>query len=315
MLESSNTGVLRCAQDDSIGAFFRSLLSPRGAREESEMRVFVDRKSESRRLENAILERQSLMICGPAGIGKTALVAKVIAGLPAGLAGRCLEIPGARDLPDLLRQLVRRLYEAEDPNLARQLRSEGVSARGFAAWVKKLSTSRLKGTVYRTLERGDYRIFLDHLPRLTKTVAKVVKELFWMRNTPVYLLIRDAGEQHLDPLYNFFYWGDRERLALPPLPAQAAAELLESCVGRFALAGLDLSGFREKVLELSQQVPGAIVKMCMLAADRRYQYESRIKIKSVYIDYLLSGHDLHVPAPGSVSESPRHRVAHGARRG
>lgn len=280
-----------------------------------EMRVFVDRKSESRRLENAILERQSLMISGPAGIGKTALVAKVIASLPAGLAGRCLEIPGAKDLPDLLRQLVRRLYEAEDPNLARQLRSEGVSARGFAAWLKKLSTGRLKGTAYRTLERGDYRIVLDHLPRLTKAVAKVVKELFWMRNTPVYLLIRDAGERHLDPLYNFFYWGDRERLALPPLPAQAAAELLESCIGRFGLARLDLSDFREKVLDLSQQVPGAIVKMCMLAADPRYQYASRIKIKSVYIDYLLSGHDLLAPAPGSVSESPRHRVAHGAGRG
>jgi hypothetical protein len=31
--------------------------------------------------------------------------------------------------------------------------------------------------------------------------------------------------------------------------------------------------------------------MCALAAEPRYQYGPRIKIKSVYIDYLISGHD------------------------
>ena len=115
-----------------------------------------------------------------------------------------------------------------------------------------------------------------------------------MRKSPVYLLIRDEREQHR--FYNFFYWGDRERLALQPLPAQAAAELLESCIERFGLSRLDLTDFREEALELSKRVPGAIVKMCTLAADPRYQYESRVKIKSVYIDYLLNGHDLHPPA-------------------
>jgi len=262
-----------------------------------EMRVFVDRKSESLRLENAILNRQSLMICGPAGIGKTALVSKVIADLPAGLAGRCLDVRGTKDLRDLLRQLIRRLYEAEDANLRRQLRSEGVSVLSFDPWLKGLSSSGLKGTLYTTLERGGYRVFLDHLPPLTKAVAKVVKELFWMRNTPVYLSVRDDGGQHLYQFYNFFYWGDRERLALPPLPAQAAAELLESCIERFGLLRLDLTDFREEALALSKRIPGAIVKMCTLAADPQYQYGLRVRMKSVYIDYLMSGHDLLAHAP------------------
>ena len=38
------------------------------------------------------------------------------------------------------------------------------------------------------------------------------------------------------------------------------------------------------------------MKMCMLAADPRYRFESRIKIKSVYIDYLMSGHNLSFPS-------------------
>lgn len=249
---------------------------------------FVDRKRELRRLESALLKRQSLMICGPAGIGKTALASKVIASLPAGLPGRCLQVQGAKDLRDLLGQLVRRLYEAGDKNLRAQLRSEGVSAQRFTGWLKQLSSSRLKGTLYRSLEGGDYRIFLDHLPPLTKTAAKVVKELFWMRQTPVYLLVRNDVEQRLDQLCRFFYWGEREQFMLPPLPPEAAAELLHACIERFWLAEYELSDFRQEVLALSQRIPGAIVKMCMLAAHPRYHYGSRIKVKSVYIDYLTN---------------------------
>ena len=145
-----------------------------------------------------------------------------------------------------------------------------------------------------------FRSFLDHLPPLTHAVAKVIKELFWMRKTPVYLLFRDEMAQHLDQFYKFFYWGDRERLALQPLPAKAAAKLLESCIERHGLSRLDLADFREKALELSQRVPGAIVRMCSLAAGPYYQYGMRIKTKSVYIDYLMSGHDpfVHVPPKG-----------------
>jgi hypothetical protein len=249
---------------------------------------FFDRKRETRRLADALRNRQSLMICGPAGIGKTALASRVIAGLPAALARRCLEIRGAKDLRDVLRQLLGRLYEAGDKNLRRQLRSEGVVAGTFPAWLKKSSTSHLKGALYHALEDGDYRFFLDHFPPLTKPVAKVVKEMFWMRHTPVYLLVRDGEEQHIDRLCQFFYWGEREQLVLPPLPPEAAAELLQACIERFGLDQLDLSGFRREVLELSRLIPGAIVKMCMLAADPQYQYGSRIKIKSVYIDYLTN---------------------------
>ena len=259
--------------------------------------VFVDRESEARRLDEAIRQRRSLAISGPVGIGKTALVRRLIHHLPPDLAARCLYLPRMKDLQDLLRQLVRGLYDLKDPNLRHQLHAEGISALTFDAWLKEQSRSHLKGTLYRTFEQGDYRVFLDHAPPLTLAVAKFIKELFWMRNTPVYLLIRDEVELHYCPFYSFFYWGDRERLALQALPAQAAVELLESCIERFGLSQFDLSDYRKEVLELSKQIPGGIVKMCALAADPRYQYESHIKTKSVYIDYLMSGHDLFVHNP------------------
>ena len=264
--------------------------------------VFVDRENEARRLEESILKREGRVISGPAGIGKTALVLKAIGGLPAELARHCLYVVTFKDLQGLLRQLVSSLYESKDPNLRQQLHLEGVTNLNFEPWLRALSSGRLKATLFRTVERGDYRVFLDHLPPLTRAVAKVIKELFWMRNTPVYLLVQNELAQHLYNFYSFFYWGDRERLTLQPLPGAAAAELLKSCIERFGLSRLELEDFRDEVLELSKRVPGAIVKMCSLAADPRYQYESGIKIKSVYIDYLMSGHDLLASAPARGNE-------------
>lgn len=265
---------------------------------------FVDREIESRRLSEAIRKRESLMIFGPAGIGKTALVKEVIRGLPPDLAARCLCLGAVKDLQDLLRQLIHALYDLKDPNLRHQLHAEGVPVLAFEAWLKALTTSRLKGTLWRTVERGDYRVFLDHLPSLTHPIAKIVKELFWMRNTPVYLLIRGEQEQHVLPYCRFFYWTDRERLGLQPLPTQAAAELLESSIERFGLSRLDLADFREEALALSKRVPGAIVKMCSLARHPRYQQGSRIKIKSIYIDYLMRGR----AAPGENAKGSQDRA-------
>jgi len=217
-------------------------------------------------------------------------VLKVISSLPQDLLPRCLYLRSMKDLQDLLRQLIRTLYEGKAPNLRRQLHAEGVSALTFDTWLKTLSISRLRGTLYRTVEHADYRVFVDHLPQLTHAVARVIRELFWMRDTPVYLLLRDDA-QAMGKCSHFFYWGAQEQLVLGPLPAPAARELLESCIEYFGLSQLDLADFREEILELSKQTPGAIVKMCALAADPRYHYGPRIKIKSVYIDYRMSEHE------------------------
>jgi len=252
---------------------------------------FIDREAETRRLRDAILSRQSLMICGPAGIGKTALVSRVLADLPPRLASHCLYLWSIKDLPDLLRQLIRQLYSARDLSLRRQLHAEGVSAATFDVWLKAQPSGRLKGPLYRAVEDGDYKLFFDHVPRLSHVVASVIKELCWMRKTPVYLLPLADSEQALLRASRVFYWGDRERLRLGPLPSSAARELLESCIQQAGLSRFELQGFRQEVLKLSDRVPGAITRMCTLAADPCYQFGSRIKTKTIYLDYLLMGHD------------------------
>jgi AAA domain len=253
---------------------------------------FVDRDHERNCLQKAILTRQSLMVCGPRGAGKTALVLQVISEPLPVVEKRCLYVEAAKDLQDLLRRLIRALYESGDERLKRELHAARVSRSNFDDWLKKLPTTRLRGTLYRAVEHNGYRIFLDHLPHLTPALARVIKELFWMRQTPVYVIFSEEAESRLAS--HFFYWGEGETLRLGPLAPNAARLLIEHCIQTYGLDHLELEGFREQVLDLSHSMPGAIVGMCQLAADPRYQFDSRVKTKLIHIDYLMRG------CPGTV---------------
>jgi hypothetical protein len=260
--------------------------------------VIIGRKAESLRLHQAIRKRESLLICGPAGIGKTALLSKVLAEIPEDMTRSVISVDGLVGLQPFLRALLQRLHEAGDSTLRRQLRAEGVGGGGFKSWLKGQSTSRLKGAVYRSMQMASYWVFLDHVPPLTRAVGKVVRELVWMRNTPVYLLARGSSPEEVGHDANT-YWDERQRLILGPLHESAARELLESCIRRFGLARLNLDDFRKKVLSMSGYNPGALVKMCELAAEPRYHYDSRIKTRLIHIDYLMSLNGRNAQARGA----------------
>ena len=254
----------------------------------SKSQIFIGRQEELHFLRNAITGRKGLLVWGPAGAGKTMLVLKTLSALPATIGKNCLYVSGMEGLQDLLRQILRLLFDLEDPALRGRLRREGVSLRAFQPWLQTQPATRLRGALYRSAAEGEYWIFLDHLPPLTHAVGRVVKELVRMRNTPVYLLARGVAEQEIGHVTDI-YWGDPHRLALGALPGAAARELLEDCIQRFGLSHFDLHDFRKEVLHFSGRLPGGIVKMCALAAEPRYQYGSQIKTSLIYIDYLISG--------------------------
>lgn len=247
----------------------------------------VNREGDAFRLHDAILKRESLLINGPVGTGKTALILKVLSELPLGMARHCFYLSGVDGVQPLLQWLIQRLYESDDPPLRRQLHGEGIRESTFKRWLKQQPTGRLKGVVYRSMEMGSYWVFLDHLPPLTRAQAKIVRELVWMRKTPVFLLARGPTETDVGHVGSV-YWGSRQQLSLGPLPTRAAREVLERCIQEMGLQKLDLEGFREEVLLLSGLVPGTIVRMCHLAQAAKYQVGLRPMTKLIHIDCLMS---------------------------
>ena len=251
--------------------------------------ILVGREREARRLREAVLSRQSLMIAGANGVGKTALILNVIAGLPPSIKQRCLYIKTFRDLRDLLYQLATALYGQGDSAARRELRAAGITKTLLKARAKHFASSQLRGSLYRAIQGKGYRTFLDHCPALTPSAARVAKELFWMRQTPVYIVPKTDVEIEIAKAGRNFYWNEPQILRVGPLAAEAARELIEHCIEKYGLHDLDLAGVREEILALSGLAPGPIVAMCRMAANPHYQSDSRVKTKLIHIDYLMRG--------------------------
>lgn len=252
---------------------------------------FVGREAEVHRLRQAIQHREGLVIAGPAGIGKTALVMKVWGDLPVDIARSILYVENPDGLRGFLYGLLNLLHRRQDPVLRRQLRHDGARPVAFKDWLRRQDTSRLRGTLYLCMESDRYSIFVDHVLNLTSAQVKVIREIIWARDTPVFLLTRPQSETSMGHLPSLC-WGQQLQFSLGPLPKPHAGDLLDHCIQAFKLFSFDEEDFREEVLQLSGRVPGTIVKMCDLAQDAKYQCGLRIKTKLLYIDCTLNGSQL-----------------------
>lgn len=259
--------------------------------------TLTGRQAESRRLADAIHRRESLLIWGPTDAGKTTLVKMAINGLPDKNRRNCIYWTGTASVRQLVGELVRLLYSAGDPVVRKKVRDDGARETSLNHWLREQTSGRLKVLLYEAARKHRYWFFLDHLPPATHSMARLMKEIIWRCKTPVYLLARGCSHAEIGYAWSI-YFTPQYHISLGPLAESSSHELLEQCIQRFGLASLDLEGFREDILRMSQHIPGSIVKMCEMAADPRYHYDDQVKVKLIHVDYLMR------LSPSSVQHEP-----------
>lgn len=255
----------------------------------------IGRKSELRHLHMAVRNRQSQLIWGPSDAGKTFLIARMLAELPEGERRKCICWAGPASRRELLEHVIRGLYFAGDPLVHEKVRADRFTEANLTRWIDKQSALRLRGILFTATERGDYRLFLDHLSPVSHAITELLKQIVYRAKTPVYLTGRGRSQAEIGSAWSL-YWTDEYRIHLGPMPENAARELVEICIRRFGLDSLDLGGFREDLLHLSGHLPGSIVKMCELAAEPRYHYGDQVKMRLLHVDYLLQGKRFSSPS-------------------
>jgi len=264
----------------------------------SEFENLLGRERETRRLKSAMLERQSRLICGPADSGKTSLIKKAIAELPESERCRCLYWSGLATRRQLAAHLVSQLYAAGNSFIREKVEADGAGAEAFDQWLNDQSSLRLRGLLFTAAERSNYFFFLDHLHSVTPAVVRLLKDIIYRTKTPVYLTSRGCTLAELGAAWSLYSTSEL-RIELGPLAPRRARQLLETCIRRNRLYRFDLEGFREEVLRLSGCIPGGVVKMCELAANPRYHYGDRVKVKLVHVDFLMQfDHEKSAIAPG-----------------
>jgi AAA ATPase domain len=248
--------------------------------------MFVGRALERRKLREAILARHSLLVCGPPGSGKTALLEKTLATLPAAVREKCLVCSADGSPRQIWRSLAGRLAEIGDTEVTSRKEREAGVAAPFDRWLQRQTSLRLRGILRRAMRSKSYWVVLEATTQLPAGVYRMLQEWMWSGRTPVILLARGFSENDLGRASRLF-WHPGLRLELSPLQPSDLKTLLEDCLERFHLQKFTDEVFCDFLLEQCAGLPGRIVQLCGLASRSAYQYEGRVKLHTLAVDFLM----------------------------
>ncbi len=234
------------------------------------------REHEQVALAKRVAARQSLLIYGPTGVGKTLLITAVLRGLP-----DFLYSPDSSTINAAFRNIAYRLWELRAAPVVKSFGKAGAEA------IKTKSALNLKGVLRDALHDGKYCLVLDHVKRPSYSFAATVRELMGWCDTPVMTIARSAHMEDTGFL-QAFYPDRADRFELKNFDAETAERFALDAAKRFSLSAQNMSDFLERVLEYSQGNPGAIVAMLDMAKHPQYRSDDRIKITPLYIDFRLN---------------------------
>jgi hypothetical protein len=225
----------------------------------------IGRREELARLAASLRHRQTRLIVGPPGSGKTRLAHEAIT-----LSGESALVVERTDvLHDLLVQMAERL------GLDSSSSSTGRPATSVA----------LKARVLNCLRRDPQCIVLENVTNADPRMYRFLQHVFYLPETC--LVVTARSRESLGHVRKLL-WDPRLEIGLPPLGMLEALRLFETAVAFYRLEGLDLDDFRPKVLASAQGNPGQILAMCRLAGRPEYQHGRYIKFLPLRIDVLSS---------------------------
>jgi len=229
----------------------------------------VERTEELARLRAQAQNRKSILVFGPAGVGKTRLLLKLVQNQPA-----ALHVPQTRSPRDLMMVLVHELHRLDKRDL--QLPPNANS----------LSTSALKGIVQRALARFPFVLVLDHLAGPSRVVAGMIRELSDYGRSPIFFAARTPHMEDIGTLQSMCT--DRsERLEIRNFTPAVALEFAKREADRKGLWASNLESALHSLVDWSEGNPGGILQMLKMADHPRYRAGDQIKAHVLYLDYRM----------------------------
>jgi hypothetical protein len=236
-----------------------------------------DRELEREALRQRLRQRRSLLIHGPAGVGKTLLLKAVLPDFPDALY--CFD---SSTVLTVLRNLAGALLQRRSARLAAACGRSGLEA------IRKKSAVSLKGIVLDALRDGEFVVVLDHISRPAAAFGATVREIIGWASTPVVAVARSPHMEDIGSLHSLF--ADRQdRFELRNFDSATAERFARDAVNRVGLEADNMEEFLTRVLQLSRGNPGTIFAMLEMAKQPRYRSARSIKVTPLHIDFRLSG--------------------------
>ena len=233
---------------------------------------------ERQALVHSIQHRESLLLLGPAGSGKTALVRSV---LERELRGEPLVHVSQFDtLHDLLVTIARGLLRCGHQRFRSSVKPPG----NWELWLAHQTSVHLKGLLWTALEQEPAPLILDGVNAAGHQTYRFLQRLYFAKGMTIVATVRD--HLHLGELARLF-WDPQQTCHMQPLSEAECLRLFETAVDHFRLRELCLDDFRDKVLNSAKGNPGQIVEMCRFAANPMYVTAGRrVKFAPLRIDVM-----------------------------
>lgn len=226
----------------------------------------------------SLKKRQPLLILGPGGSGKSALIASVLTDLPR--PNGVISVQRSSSLHHLLVDLARSLIKIEHGPF-RKLAKPGTDPE---KWLSEQTSVHLKGLLWTAFEAEPHPIVLDGVASAGFPMYRFLQRLYFAKGMAILAAARDPLA--LGALARMF-WDPRNTIHLRPLSEVDANYLFDLAVGRFNIGNLDIEEFRGKVLGAAKGNPGQLIEMCRLAANPMYVTGTHIKFAPLRIDVLM----------------------------
>jgi hypothetical protein len=233
---------------------------------------------EYHRLTSALRKRHPLLILGPAGSGKSALINTVLANLPA--PHEVISIQPASNLHHLLIDLARALLSSGH----RAFRKLAATGSDVEKWLSQQTSVHLRGILWTSLEAEPRVIILDGVVTAGFPLYRFLQRLYFIKGMTLIASTRDSLS--LGALARLF-WDPRNTIHLHPLSDADANRLFDLAIARFSLSHLDIEEFRHRALQAAKGNPGQLIEMCRFASNPMYVSGTHIKFAPLRIDVLM----------------------------
>mgnify|MGYP001606746576 CR=1 FL=1 len=234
--------------------------------------------TEYQRLMMSLNKRQPLLLVGPAGAGKTAVISAVLNDLPTSLG--VISSHCSSNLHQLLIHLARALIKRDHA----AFRLMAMPGNDPDKWLAKQTSIRLKGLLWSALEVEPCPVVLDSVSNVGFPMYRFLQRLYFVRGM---MFVAAARDQLALGALRRLFWDPRNTVHLRRLNDAEANQLFDLAVERFKIGYLDIGEFREKVIQSAKGNPGQIVEMCRLASNPAYITGTHIKFAPLRIDALM----------------------------
>lgn len=235
------------------------------------------RQGEVAELRSRLAQRESFVLHGPPGSGKTFLLRHAIPAF-----SRVLYCADSSNPQAVFREIAAELLRAHNPRAARALGCSGANGR-------PKSTIALRGIAMDVLHEAHYSVVLDHLRCPSAALASDIRDLMHWGNTCVIAVARSSHMEELGYIAPYFALKS-EQMELKNLDRREALAFAEYFADEMALLACNRQQFLSSAAELAGGAPGAIVNMIQMALLPRYRCREYIKVSPLYIDCRLAWH-------------------------